>query len=495
MAAGVLEDHRVVGRHLAERVVDGEALDVGLRHRGPLLLVPAASANPFARLGRGGGVGDELHDLVPTRDVHQVDDHARLAQAHEVAMPLDEAGHGGETAQVHDLGGGADVGLHVGGGAQRHDTVAANGQGLDLGRGRIHGHDLAAAQHHRCRLHRRRGAPAPGPGRHHHHRRHHPPCCATCHSRSPVQRARSAGLRNSGLPSRNCQPTLRSPAMPFLIEALRQRLAAPLPGLAAQLRMAPLPRPGWDPNVVPAGLRHAAGLVFVYPRDGEWCVALTLRGSWMRQHTGQVSLPGGRVDQGESVEQAALREAHEEIGVTADQVEIVGQLTSLHIPVSGHLLHPVVGCGRGPPGVSRGGGRSGTTDRSAAAPAVLSRRGAAGAAAARTRAAGDDGRALLPGGRGQGVGSHGDDPGGVRWPCSTASTCRTATRPCPDMPTAGCEVFELSRPAISAADLHPPRLEVSWSQGLSSRGYPATPLGYTAGRLAGTGYSDPPNTC
>lgn len=130
--------------------------------------------------------------------------------------------------------------------------------------------------------------------------------------------------------------------LPFT-SALRQRLAAPLPGLAAQLRMAPTPRPGWNPAVLPADLRAAAGLVLVYPHDGEWCVPLTLRGSWMRQHTGQVSLPGGRVDPGESIEQAALREAHEEVGVPAALVEVLGRLTPLHIPVSGHLLHPVVG--------------------------------------------------------------------------------------------------------------------------------------------------------
>jgi 8-oxo-dGTP pyrophosphatase MutT (NUDIX family) len=126
-------------------------------------------------------------------------------------------------------------------------------------------------------------------------------------------------------------------------DALRQRLRAPLPGRDAQMRMAPQPRPGWDPNVVPAGLRDAAGLVLVYPHANEWCVPLTLRGSWMRQHTGQVSLPGGRVDAGETIEQAALREAHEEVGVEAAGVDVIGRLTPLHIPVSGHLLHPVVG--------------------------------------------------------------------------------------------------------------------------------------------------------
>lgn len=131
--------------------------------------------------------------------------------------------------------------------------------------------------------------------------------------------------------------------MSVFADALRQRLQAPLPGRVAQMRMAPQPRPGWDPDVVPAGVRAAAGLVLVYPHAGEWHVPLTLRGSWMRQHTGQVSLPGGRVDAGETVEQAALREAHEEIGVKAAEVDVIGALTPLHIPVSHHLLHPVVG--------------------------------------------------------------------------------------------------------------------------------------------------------
>jgi 8-oxo-dGTP pyrophosphatase MutT (NUDIX family) len=130
--------------------------------------------------------------------------------------------------------------------------------------------------------------------------------------------------------------------MDALAEALRRRLAAGLPGLEAQLTMAPRPRPGWDPTALPPGLREAAGLLLVYPHEGEWHVPLTLRAPALRHHTGQVSLPGGRVDPGESMEQTALREAAEEVGLDAATVEVVGQLTPLHIPVSGHLLHPVV---------------------------------------------------------------------------------------------------------------------------------------------------------
>jgi len=131
--------------------------------------------------------------------------------------------------------------------------------------------------------------------------------------------------------------------MDALPRALKRALAAPLPGLDAQLRMAPRFRDGTDPRTQRDGLRHAAALLLLYPHDGQWHLPLTLRGSRLRHHTGQVSLPGGRLDEGESVEAAALREAQEEIGVPPGDVDVLGQLTPLPIAVSGHLLHPVVG--------------------------------------------------------------------------------------------------------------------------------------------------------
>src|SRR6187455_3398664 len=113
--------------------------------------------------------------------------------------------------------------------------------------------------------------------------------------------------------------------------------------------MAPRLRDGSELRVPYDGLRHAAALLLLYPHDGQWHVPLTLRGSTLRHHTGQVSLPGGRLDRGESVEAAALREAHEEIGVAPEAVEVLGSLTPLPIAVSGHLLHPVVGVARARP--------------------------------------------------------------------------------------------------------------------------------------------------
>ena len=128
-----------------------------------------------------------------------------------------------------------------------------------------------------------------------------------------------------------------------LVRRLQDALSQPLPGLDAQLRMAPSPRIGWDPLQIPEGTRDGAALVLIYPHEDAFFLPLTVRGSGLRNHTGQVSLPGGRVDEGETIEAAALREAEEEIGVDRGSVLVLGRLTPLHIPVSNYLLHPVVG--------------------------------------------------------------------------------------------------------------------------------------------------------
>ncbi|MCC7123591.1 MAG: CoA pyrophosphatase [Acidobacteria bacterium] len=129
----------------------------------------------------------------------------------------------------------------------------------------------------------------------------------------------------------------------LVADRLRAALQLPLPGVDAQLRLAPRPRAGWDPHRLPDGLRDAAALILLYPRHDAPHLLLTVRGGHLRHHTGQVSLPGGAVDPGETIEAAALREALEEVGVDPRGVDVLGRLTPLHVPVSGFLLHPVIG--------------------------------------------------------------------------------------------------------------------------------------------------------
>jgi 8-oxo-dGTP pyrophosphatase MutT (NUDIX family) len=134
-----------------------------------------------------------------------------------------------------------------------------------------------------------------------------------------------------------------NPLLPDLERRLAAALAGPLPGVEAQLRLAPTPRPGWLPGRSPSEARPAAALLLLFPADGQVRLLLTVRSSNLPSHAGQVSLPGGAVEPGETIEEAALREAHEETGVSPAAVRVLGRLTPLHIPVSGYLLHPVIG--------------------------------------------------------------------------------------------------------------------------------------------------------
>jgi 8-oxo-dGTP pyrophosphatase MutT (NUDIX family) len=129
------------------------------------------------------------------------------------------------------------------------------------------------------------------------------------------------------------------------IEAtLRERLAGSLPGLEAQRRFMPTPpRTGWKPGEFPSDARLAAGLLLLYPGDRGPSIALTVRASGLRRHAGQISLPGGATDPGETLAEAALREAREEIGIDPARVRVLGELTPVHVLVSGFTLHPIVG--------------------------------------------------------------------------------------------------------------------------------------------------------
>lgn len=125
---------------------------------------------------------------------------------------------------------------------------------------------------------------------------------------------------------------------------LRDRLAGTLPGLEAQRRFMPKPpRTGWKPGEFPSDARIAAGLLLLYPGSQGPSIPLTVRASGLRRHAGQISLPGGATDEGETLVQAALREAYEEIGVDPARVRILGELTPVHVLVSGFTLHPIVG--------------------------------------------------------------------------------------------------------------------------------------------------------
>ena len=107
--------------------------------------------------------------------------------------------------------------------------------------------------------------------------------------------------------------------------------------------MAPSPRPARSSPARDEACR-AAVLVLIYPQAGEPTIVLTLRTAKVATHRLQMSLPGGRTEDNESIEQTALRETQEELGVAPQSVQVLGRLTPLLVRASNHLIHPVVGC-------------------------------------------------------------------------------------------------------------------------------------------------------
>jgi 8-oxo-dGTP pyrophosphatase MutT (NUDIX family) len=123
-----------------------------------------------------------------------------------------------------------------------------------------------------------------------------------------------------------------------------------LPGLLAQLRMAPIPRPGTDRILDPSlNCRRAGVLALLYPAADASAdplaglrLALTRRTDSVDNHRGQISFPGGSLEPDETTQQAALRETWEELGVDPAGLAVLGALSPLYIPPSGFCIYPTV---------------------------------------------------------------------------------------------------------------------------------------------------------
>lgn len=104
------------------------------------------------------------------------------------------------------------------------------------------------------------------------------------------------------------------------------------------------------PERIPAHFRRAAVLLPFWPdpEADDVCVLMTRRAVDLAQHAGQTSFPGGRLDAGERWVEAALREAHEEVGLDPHSVEVLGPLDEAWSG-AGHHIVPIVGWLRSPP--------------------------------------------------------------------------------------------------------------------------------------------------
>ncbi|MEP0943061.1 MAG: CoA pyrophosphatase [Rhizobiaceae bacterium] len=94
--------------------------------------------------------------------------------------------------------------------------------------------------------------------------------------------------------------------------------------------------------------KPAAVLIPVIDRQGESTILLTQRTERLSSHSGQIALPGGKIDADETPVQAALREAHEEVGLAPELVDVLGTFGPYYSG-SGYRVSPVVGMVRGEP--------------------------------------------------------------------------------------------------------------------------------------------------
>jgi len=128
--------------------------------------------------------------------------------------------------------------------------------------------------------------------------------------------------------------------LPALLEA---RLRRGLPGPMVGTRFEPTPCRGRRCDDPPASAKPAAVLILLYPHGGRWHLPLTLRPDNLPDHAGQVCLPGGATEAGETAQQSALREFSEELGAEQDVVRVLGPLSPVYVEASNFRIEPFLG--------------------------------------------------------------------------------------------------------------------------------------------------------
>ena len=122
--------------------------------------------------------------------------------------------------------------------------------------------------------------------------------------------------------------------------------------LQAQLKMTPTERPVQRPVSHTGEVRLGGVLALFFLKNEQLHLILTRRHDDLNSHAGQISFPGGRREGEETLLMTALRETEEEIGVTSNRLEVLGNLSTLYIPPSDFEVHPFVAWlnGDGQPG-------------------------------------------------------------------------------------------------------------------------------------------------
>jgi 8-oxo-dGTP pyrophosphatase MutT (NUDIX family) len=90
--------------------------------------------------------------------------------------------------------------------------------------------------------------------------------------------------------------------------------------------------------------KNAGVMMLFYPKEGVTHLVLIVRNSYKGVHSSQIAFPGGKYEKEDiNLEQTALRETHEEIGVHSDKIQVLKAFTNLYIPPSNFMVYPFLG--------------------------------------------------------------------------------------------------------------------------------------------------------
>jgi 8-oxo-dGTP pyrophosphatase MutT (NUDIX family) len=127
------------------------------------------------------------------------------------------------------------------------------------------------------------------------------------------------------------------------IEKFSKELLKPLPGQEIQLEMAAGNRVFYKEFEPVTNPKDGSVLIILYPEASHWNTVFIKRTTDKGPHSGQMAFPGGMFESDDkSLYETALREAEEEVGIDSKQVNFIGKLTPLHIPVSNVIVNPFI---------------------------------------------------------------------------------------------------------------------------------------------------------
>ncbi|PCE65040.1 NUDIX hydrolase [Sediminicola luteus] len=130
------------------------------------------------------------------------------------------------------------------------------------------------------------------------------------------------------------------------LEQLPKIKNLPLPGLSAHAKMVPpLRRRDLEHMTVPEQAKRAGVMALCYPNEsGNTMLLLILRKTYKGVHANQIGFPGGKVEMDDRhIQDTALRETFEEVGVPVNEIRLVRELSDVYIPPSNFLVTPFLG--------------------------------------------------------------------------------------------------------------------------------------------------------